>query len=82
MWTDYLRLVLIVNSNEQEHFKSKIKMEFQKIYKDANDDVRKAMIKSFTESKGTVLSTNWNEVKKQEVEMKPPEDAEFKEFPK
>jgi hypothetical protein len=28
MWTDYLRLVLIVNSNEQENFKSKIKMDF------------------------------------------------------
>ena len=35
---------------------------FQKIYKDADDATRKAMIKSYTESKGTTLSTNWSEV--------------------
>lgn len=55
---------------------------FKKIYKDANDDVRRAMVKSFTESQGTVLSTNWGEVGKQQVEMKPPEDSEFKKYEK
>jgi suppressor of G2 allele of SKP1 len=38
------------------------------------------MIKSFTESKGTVLSTNWGEVKNGRVDMKPPEGSEFKSF--
>ncbi|KAL7075438.1 hypothetical protein ACQ4LE_004937 [Meloidogyne hapla] len=55
---------------------------FQKIYKDASDDTKKAMIKSFTESKGTVLSTNWGEVKKGQVAMKPPQGSEFKPYQK
>ncbi|KAM7537095.1 hypothetical protein Aperf_G00000070966 [Anoplocephala perfoliata] len=55
---------------------------FQKIFSEANDDTRRAMIKSFTESNGTVLSTNWEEVGKGKVEMKPPDGMEFKEYPR
>ncbi|KAI8813642.1 hypothetical protein BJ742DRAFT_767219 [Cladochytrium replicatum] len=53
---------------------------FQQIYKDANDDVRRAMIKSFTESNGTTLSTNWAEVGKGKVETKPPEGLEARKY--
>eukprot|EP00475_Leptophrys_vorax_P040319 TRINITY_DN7459_c0_g2_i1.p1 TRINITY_DN7459_c0_g2~~TRINITY_DN7459_c0_g2_i1.p1 ORF type:complete len:347 (-),score=106.91 TRINITY_DN7459_c0_g2_i1:607-1647(-) len=35
---------------------------FQDIYSKADDDTRRAMIKSFQTSGGTVLSTNWKEV--------------------
>lgn len=35
---------------------------FQKLYADATDDQRRAMIKSYQESNGTALSTNWDEV--------------------
>ena len=38
------------------------------------------MMKSFQESNGTVLSTNWNEVGKEKVEMKPPDSMEFKKW--
>ncbi|CAG8452061.1 8754_t:CDS:2 [Cetraspora pellucida] len=34
---------------------------FQQLYKDADDDTRRAMLKSYTESSGTCLSTNWGE---------------------
>ena len=45
---------------------------FQKLYKDADEDTRKAMMKSFQESGGTALSTNWEEVSKERVPIKPP----------
>ncbi|EJT97756.1 CS-domain-containing protein [Dacryopinax primogenitus] len=41
---------------------------FAKLYADADEDVKKAMIKSYTESNGTSLSMNWDEVKKARVE--------------
>jgi len=41
---------------------------FAKLYADADEDVKKAMIKSYTESNGTSLSMNWDEVKKAKVE--------------
>lgn len=44
----------------------------QKIYKDATPEARRAMMKSFTESGGTVLSTNWEDVGSRKVEPQPP----------
>lgn len=40
---------------------------FRTIYKDADEDTQRAMMKSYTESGGQVLSTNWDEVKKKKV---------------
>ena len=51
---------------------------FQSIYKDASEDTRKAMVKSFQTSGGTVLSTNWSEVKETDYEKKAREEREGK----
>ncbi|ENN71648.1 protein SGT1 homolog [Dendroctonus ponderosae] len=53
---------------------------FKEIYGKGSDEVRKAMNKSFMESGGTVLSTNWNEVSKTKVDVKPPDGMEFKKW--
>jgi len=53
---------------------------FQKIFGDADDDTKRAMLKSYQESGGTTLSTNWDEVKKGKVEVKPPAGSEWKKW--
>lgn len=51
---------------------------FKTIFKDASPDVKRAMMKSYTESNGTSLSTNWDEVSKGKVETLPPDGMEAK----
>ena len=51
---------------------------FKSLYKDADPDTQKAMMKSYQESNGTALSTNWAEVSKGKVETSPPDGMEAK----
>jgi len=51
---------------------------FEDIFKNATDDQRRAMQKSFQESGGTVLSTNWDEVGKGSVKGHPPKGMDMK----
>lgn len=47
---------------------------FKTLYKDLDPDARRAMVKSYVESGGTVLSTDWSKVGKGEVKPEPGED--------
>ena len=51
---------------------------FKTLYKGADPDTQKAMMKSYQESNGTALSTNWSEVSKGKVETSPPDGMEAK----
>lgn len=53
---------------------------FQQIYSDGSDETKKAMMKSFSESGGTVLSTNWGEIGNKKTEVKPPDGMEYKKW--
>jgi suppressor of G2 allele of SKP1 len=53
---------------------------FKKLYKDADPDTKRAMMKSFQESNGTALSTNWAEVGKETVKTQPPDGVEAKKW--
>ncbi|KAG8766706.1 hypothetical protein FRC12_006705 [Ceratobasidium sp. 428] len=53
---------------------------FQQIYGNADEDTKRAMLKSYTESGGTALSTNWDEVGKGKVDVKPPSGSEYKKW--
>lgn len=53
---------------------------FKKLFKDSSPDVQRAMMKSYTESNGTALSTDWKEVSKGKVETSPPEGMESRRW--
>ncbi|EIM83525.1 SGS-domain-containing protein [Stereum hirsutum FP-91666 SS1] len=53
---------------------------FQGIFANADEDTKRAMMKSYQESGGTALSTNWTEVGKGKVEVKPPSGSVAKKW--
>lgn len=71
---------LSAEAEEKKEGEAALNEMFQKIYGDANDDVKRAMNKSFQESGGTVLSTNWGDIGKEKTEVKPPDGMEWKKY--
>lgn len=77
---DWDKLAKEVEKSEDPEGDAAVNALFKKIYESGTEEQRRAMNKSFQESGGTVLSTNWDEVKKDKVEVKPPDGVEFKQF--
>ncbi|KAH8664424.1 SGS domain-containing protein [Xylariales sp. PMI_506] len=55
---------------------------FKKLYEGADPDTRRAMMKSYVESNGTSLSTNWAEAKDKTYDTQPPDSMEAKKWDK
>jgi BRCT domain type II-containing protein len=65
-----------VDSDEEKD----VNVFFKKLFKGATPEQQRAMMKSFTESNGTSLSTDWDDVKNRTVETVPPEGVEAKKW--
>lgn len=69
----------IIDEFEKEEEKDQgVDQLFKQIYQSSDEEVRRAMNKSYQESGGTVLSTNWQNVAHKRVEPKPPSDNDTK----
>ncbi|KAK3325994.1 SGS domain-containing protein [Apodospora peruviana] len=62
--------------------KQDVNFFFKQLYKGATPEQQRAMMKSFIESNGTALSTDWNDVGSRKVETMPPEGVEAKKWDK
>jgi len=65
-------------TKEKDEKEGNLNSFFQDIFKNSDEDQRRAIEKSFYESGGTVLSTNWSEVGKSYVKGSAPEGQEMK----
>lgn len=73
-WTKIEKEIIAEEEEEKKNLKGDAALNnfFQSIYANASEDQRRAMIKSFQTSGGTVLSTNWDDVSKANYEQKKP----------
>ena len=79
-WTAIEREIKQQEATEKPVGEEALNKLFQDIYGKGDDAVKRAMNKSYMESGGTVLSTNWTEIGKNRVDVKPPDGMEFKKW--
>jgi tetratricopeptide (TPR) repeat protein len=81
-WGKIEKDLLDAEKNEKPEGDEAMNKLFQQIYATADEDTRRAMIKSYQTSGGTVLSTNWGEVaaKDYEKERTAPKGVEWKNW--
>lgn len=73
---------IVRDFEEEEKSESSADDMLKKIYEGGSDETKRAMIKSFTESCGTVLSTNWDEIGKKKTKVVPPDGACLRKWEK
>ncbi|KAF4468969.1 SGT1 [Fusarium albosuccineum] len=69
-----------LGDDESDDDKEDVNGFFKKLYKGASPEQQRAMMKSFTESNGTSLSTDWGDVKDRHVDTVPPDGVEAKKW--
>lgn len=79
-WDAIEKNIIEDEKNEKPEGDEAMNKLFKQIYGNATDDTRRAMVKSFQTSGGTVLSTNWDEVKTKDYEKErtAPKGVEWK----
>jgi suppressor of G2 allele of SKP1 len=70
----------VLEGDDKDDEGEEIDSFFKKLYKDADPDTKRAMMKSYQESNGTALSTSWSDVGSKKVETVPPEGLEAKKW--
>ena len=71
-----------IDPSEEDTSNDPLNALLKKIYKDADEDTRRAMMKSYQTSGGTVLTTNWKEAAEKDFakEIKPPKGQVYKSW--
>ncbi|KAK5993757.1 Protein SGT1-like protein [Cladobotryum mycophilum] len=69
-----------IGADENSDDEKDVNKFFKELYKNSTPEQQRAMMKSFTESNGTSLSTNWEDVKDRTVGTVPPDGVEAKKW--
>lgn len=70
----------IAKDDDEDENSGDVESFFKKLYQGSTPEQQRAMMKSYTESNGTALSTDWSSVAQGKVETSPPTGTEAKKW--